>query len=211
VELYAALKTIYPASLDFVSWQDMAFDRSTGTIDHLDSWYLDTEMPGGLVGAWLALEDIHMESGPFFVCPGSHHLGAITKREAPDHESFLACVQKRIKDNCLDKVPMLLKKGDLLLWSSLLIHGAFSPSAAPCFSRKSLTAHFYPLGLRRNDALGDRQFRSDLKCLRQTRHPRIHRLVKFGRTPSFYAFGGPFLALKERLSSISSNAWNMRR
>ena len=36
----------------------MFFDRSTGTVEHQDSWYLDTDPPGNLVGVWYALEDI---------------------------------------------------------------------------------------------------------------------------------------------------------
>jgi phytanoyl-CoA hydroxylase len=208
--VYSALRSVCPDSLDFVSWQDMAFDRSTGTVDHIDSWYLDTEKPGGVLGLWIALEDILIDSGPFFVCPKSHLLGEIPKSEYPDHDSFLACVQRRIHEHKLVKTPMLLKRGDIIIWNSLLIHGAFSPSHS-ALSRKSLTAHFYPLGKRRNDSLYSRGFLSDLRRLRPTQHSRIYRLSKPGRTPFFYAIGGPLLALKDRLGMISSNSWNMRR
>jgi len=208
--VFDALSSVCPGCFDFVSWQDMAFDRSTGTIDHIDSWYLDTEQAGGVVGLWIALEDIFMESGPFFVCPTSQLLGEIPKSLAPSHDVFLASVQERIHDNELVKVPMLLRQGDILLWNSLLIHGAFSP-LDDSYSRKSLTAHFYPLGKRRNDASANQIFLADLRRLRPTIHPRIHRISKPGRTPLFYAIGGPLLALRDRLGVMSKNAWNMRR
>ena len=44
------------------------FDRATGTIDHIDTWYLDTEPMGHLIAAWVALEDIDGQ-GEFHVYP----------------------------------------------------------------------------------------------------------------------------------------------
>ena len=208
--LYRSLCSVSTDTLDFVSWQDMAFDQSTGTIDHLDSWYLDTESPGGVIGAWFALEDIKRESGPFFVCPGSHHLGPISRNDVPNHDEFLSLIQKRIIDHKLTKLPILLNKGDLLLWHSQLIHGSFTPTDFH-FSRKSLTSHFYPLGKRRNDSTTTDGLINDLRSLRSTSHPRIFRNVRFGRSPLFYACAGPLLLLKQRIGMISSRAWNMRR
>ena len=46
-------------------WQNMFFDKSVGTVDHFDSWYLDTDPPGSLIGAWFALEDIDGKGGTF--------------------------------------------------------------------------------------------------------------------------------------------------
>jgi ectoine hydroxylase-related dioxygenase (phytanoyl-CoA dioxygenase family) len=45
----------------------MLFDRSVGTKVHQDSWYLDTLPQGGVVRAWIALEDITQDCGPFKV------------------------------------------------------------------------------------------------------------------------------------------------
>ena len=208
--VYNALCAVSNDVQDFVSWQDMAFDQSTGTIDHFDSWYLDTEKPGGVIGAWIALEDISPESGPFFVCPRSHLLPSVSKADIPDHDQFLSLIQSRIIDNNLERIPILLKKGDVLLWNSLLIHGAFTPSSTE-YSRKSLTSHFYPLGKRRNDCFLDKNFLLDLRRLKPTCNSRIFRLIKPGRSPAFYALGGPILALKDRFGMISSSAWNMRR
>ena len=58
----------------FVIWQNMLFDKSTGTVDHADTWYLDTMPKGLMVAAWIALEDIHEDAGRFFVIPKSNKL-----------------------------------------------------------------------------------------------------------------------------------------
>jgi phytanoyl-CoA hydroxylase len=204
------LSKLYPLHRDFISWQDMLFDRSTGTVDHLDSWYLDTETDGGLVGVWFALEDIQRSSGPFFVCPESHKMGALSKREVRSHSDFLSAVQSRIRDYGLQKVPMILRKGDLLAWNSLTIHGSFECENEN-LSRKSLTSHYYPLGCRRSDSLQLSDLVRDLRSLKTTSNPRIHRLSKFGRTPLFYALGGSLLAIGQKVGLALGDSWNMRR
>ena len=133
-----------------VSWQDMFFDRSTGTIEHQDSWYLDTEPPGNLIGVWYALEDIRRNSGPFFVCPGSHRIGVIDRGEHPTHDAFMAAVNRALDEDQFERRPMLLDKGDILLWHPYLIHGAFD-CVDESMSRKSFTSHFYPAALKAKD------------------------------------------------------------
>ena len=142
--------TAVTGSEKHVSWQNMFFDQSTGTVAHQDSWYLDTEKPGGLVGVWFALEDIDQQSGPFFVSPKSHKLGLINRDNVPDHDDFVNVVQKMIAEENLSLDEMCLDKGDILLWHPFLIHGA-SNCQNPSFSRKSFTSHFYPAGMKAKD------------------------------------------------------------
>ena len=40
-------------------WQNMLFDKSTRTIDHVDSYYLDKNPSCYLIAAWFDLEDIN--------------------------------------------------------------------------------------------------------------------------------------------------------
>ncbi len=133
-----------------ISWQNMFFDKSTGTIEHQDSWYLDTQPPGGLVGVWYALENIHQNSGPFFVFPGSHKMGLIEREKFPDHNDFVTEIQRISNQLNIPKKAMCLNKGDILLWHPFLIHGAFQCSDESK-SRKSFTSHFYPQGLTAKD------------------------------------------------------------
>jgi phytanoyl-CoA hydroxylase len=132
-----------------VSWQDMFFDLSTGTIEHADSWYLDTDPPGSLVAAWFALEDIAEEAGTFFLMPGSHKVKPLDKASYPDHEDFRKQTLKFISEHGFKPKGMPLRRGDVILWHPFTIHGAFS-NQNPLFSRKSFTSHYFPLGLKRN-------------------------------------------------------------
>ena len=36
-------------STKFINWLNMLFDKSTGTIDHADTWYLDTKPRGNMI------------------------------------------------------------------------------------------------------------------------------------------------------------------
>ena len=70
-EILSVLQEI-GATETYSMWQNMLFDSSTGTIDHFDSWYLDTNPPGNLIGVWVALENIDDANGVFHVYPKSH-------------------------------------------------------------------------------------------------------------------------------------------
>ncbi len=132
-------------------WQSMFFDRSTGTVEHQDHYYLDTKEDGKLVAAWFAMEDIHEEAGCFFVCPKSHK-SKILSRDLK-HEEFVYATKEMISEGGYEKKLCNLKEGDVLFWHPLLIHGAFK-NDNPKHSRKSFTAHYIPEGNTRHD---DRQ------------------------------------------------------
>lgn len=133
----------------FSLWQTMYFDKSTGTVGHQDSYYLDTIPNGSLVGAWYALEDINKDAGPFWIIPKSHkqliYENDISKKRYADHDKFIKVMSEYLNDKKLnvDIKPMLLDKGDCLFWHPYLVHGALENSN-PILSRKSLTAHYYP-------------------------------------------------------------------
>jgi len=144
----------------FVSWQDMFFDRSTGTIDHQDSWYLDTLPNGYLVGAWYALEDIQSDCGVFYVYPKSHKLERLDRKL--NHDDFREKSFQQVADAKISRKKALLKKGDLLLWHPYLLHGSESCQNENN-SRKSFTSHFYPLGFSRDTKENSKDLLKSLK------------------------------------------------
>jgi phytanoyl-CoA hydroxylase len=188
----------------FVSWQDMLFDRSVGTIDHQDSWYLDTQPHGHLVAGWFSLEDIHPDSGPFFVYPGSHNLPRLSKASHPTHEAFLAEVKRMVAASGLEKKQALLKKGDVLFWHPSLVHGADSVRDER-YSRKSLTSHYYPVGYMRTDS---ENLADDVQMMRRTDNPVIFRK---GFPELSYVFKGHMKFLKDRLLNDRLPITNMDR
>lgn len=131
----------------WVNWQTMLFDRSVGTELHLDTWFLDTEPRGHLLGIWIALEDITPESGPFLIFPRSQNLPVATEMAGLAQLSDrTAQLRTALRDAAIDPQPLLLRKGDLVLWNSLVAHGSELPTTGGA-TRKSVTAHFYPNGM----------------------------------------------------------------
>ena len=168
-EILGALRKISNYK-DFCMWQNMFFDKSTGTIDHIDTWYLDTNPMGDLIGAWIALEDINGEGGVFHVYPKSH-LTSDKKWIGKNHEEFIYWSKKESKN--FKKKPLYLKKGDLLLWHPSLIHGSTLQQKEGS-SRKSITAHYHPSDLLRSKG-GERYIKPEdykLKLKKQNKSMR---------------------------------------
>ena len=142
------LTNIVDAKSDYGIWQSMFFDKTTGTLGHQDSYYLDTEIPGGVIGCWFALEDIKIESGPFYIIPKTHKEGLLydekSKERYSDHDSYVKTMKEFDKKNEKSIVPMIINKGDIVLWHSYTFHGALENTNEK-FSRKSVTCHFFPL------------------------------------------------------------------
>lgn len=152
----AALQVITGEAIH-VSWQNMFFDQSTGTVEHQDSWYLDTEPAGNLVGVWVALEDISPECGPFFVVPQSHKIGLLDRKDYPNHNDFVDIVKKKMSELGNNKKAMTIDKGDIIIWHPYLIHGALNCQNSN-LSRKSFTSHYYPLKYTAKDTEKDKAF-----------------------------------------------------
>ncbi len=148
----------------FAIWQNMLFDKSTGTVDHLDSYYLDTDPLGELIACWIALEDIDGSGGEFHVYPKSHKSSDIEWSKM-DHDNFVSWSLKRTSN--LKKKSINIKKGDALFWHPLLFHGS-SKQKVIGKSRKSLTAHYFPINFlkggngKNNDPKTDK-YKKDLK------------------------------------------------
>ena len=126
--------------------QSMYFEGNTNTEPHQDSYYLDDEEIGRMAACWIALEDIDWNAGRFYVCPGSHLDDAFNtnKKEYLSKEiNFVEKIKTTLK-NYEIRAPFL-KKGDILVWNSLTIHGSL-PDVNAKNSRSSITTHFTTAG-----------------------------------------------------------------
>jgi hypothetical protein len=137
--------------------QTAFFESSLGTTPHRDAPPFAAD--GRLVGAWIALEDITLEAGPFLAWPGTRDLNdpeldrlAYEVRgglAAPDpdvraeaaayFERLLPLLEGRPRAVC--PIP----RGDVLWWDARIIHGSYAPVFGAGRSRLSLIAHFFPL------------------------------------------------------------------
>ena len=119
------------------------FDLNTTTPAHQDWWYLDSVPKGGLLGAWIALEDIREEAGRFYFLPKTQHLDLLSQNPGSRHTEWLALMDDYVGDHRNELLAPALKKGDVLFWNSGLVHGSL-PTQDDRYSRKSLVAHYLP-------------------------------------------------------------------
>jgi phytanoyl-CoA hydroxylase len=135
----------FTGSVRHTWFQSMFFDNSTGTKLHQDTWYLDTEPNGKLVGVWIALEDIDHSAGPFCIYSNTDrkkvNIDEFNFDELEKDNKFKSTFPNAIRFD------FTAKKGDILIWDSFSIHGALMPEDGTK-TRKSITAHFYPSHLK---------------------------------------------------------------
>ena len=175
IQISEVLKTI-TGEKEFINWQNMLFDKSTGTLDHADTWYLDTKPRGAMIAAWIALEDIHCDAGRFFVYPESHKLNIPENfnGEIKDHYEYAKFMNEYITKNNLKKYVPRLKKGDVLFWHPYTIHGSWNQKNE-LYSRKSLTAHYHPVGAMRMDSAENQSsVKKYIKKMRRSSNPSIY-------------------------------------
>jgi ectoine hydroxylase-related dioxygenase (phytanoyl-CoA dioxygenase family) len=134
-------------------FQTINFITGSGQRAHSDSVHMTTYPLGYLIAAWIALEDIHPDSGPLFYYPGSHKLPYLLNNEWNKDSSFLSLgkhdyadyedmVEELIATRPLEKTELIAKKGDVLIWHANLIHGG-APIRNAALTRKSMVVHYY--------------------------------------------------------------------
>jgi ectoine hydroxylase-related dioxygenase (phytanoyl-CoA dioxygenase family) len=134
-------------------FQSLNFERSTQQRAHSDFIHMTTFPPGNLIAAWVALEDIHPDSGPLHYYRGSHQLPYVLNREIgnvgtrtklgpkayADYEDY---IEGTIHEHGLQKEIFLPRQGDVFIWHANLLHGA-EPIADPQQTRKSMVFHYF--------------------------------------------------------------------
>jgi hypothetical protein len=135
--------------------QTIASHKGTQQGLHSDSIHMTTYPLGYLTAAWIALEDIHPDSGPLVYYPGSHRLPYVFSKEvgiseddfkthgyAPYHARYEPYIRGLVEQHQIEPAYFNAKKGDVLIWHANLIHGG-STRANLAHSRKSVVCHFF--------------------------------------------------------------------
>ena len=148
--------------LDFLSilidgkaklFQSINFINGSQQKTHSDSIHMTTYPLGGLLGVWIALEDIDETNGALHYIPGSHTLPyflnsdydnegsyfKIGKKSYLAYEDFLA---EKVQELGLKKEIFRAKKGDMLIWHANILHGG-EPHLDKNKTRKSLVYHYF--------------------------------------------------------------------
>ncbi|PCJ82801.1 MAG: phytanoyl-CoA dioxygenase [Flavobacteriales bacterium] len=134
-------------------FQTINFMRGSQVKAHSDSIHMTTEPLGYLIAIWVALEDIHPDSGPVFYHPASHKLPYVMNNDFETgntafavgdnyYENYTDYIEKIVAEKQLPKEEFVAKKGDVLVWHANLLHGG-SPVKNKALTRKSLVVHYF--------------------------------------------------------------------
>ena len=136
-----------------ILFQSINFIMGSEQDTHSDSIHMTTYPLGGLLGVWIALEDIDEENGPLHYYPGSHKLPYYLNKDYDNQgNSFLIggksyneyerMVENKIGERGLKKEIFKAKKGDLLIWHANLFHGG-EAHINKNKTRKSVVFHYF--------------------------------------------------------------------
>jgi Phytanoyl-CoA dioxygenase (PhyH) len=140
-----------------VPCQTLNFIHGSQQAVHQDVIHLTPFPQGFMCGVWVALEDVHADSGPLVVYPGSHRLpriythtvGAVKVREESKWGEFSAAYSPAVKElierSGLEPFYYTPKAGSVLIWHENLAHGG-SPRNNDQLTRKSIVSHYFARG-----------------------------------------------------------------
>ena len=115
-------------------FQSINFLSGSEQDTHSDSIHMTTYPLGGLLGVWIALEDIDETNGALHYYPGSQNLPYYLNEEYDnvgtkfligdkDYTAYEKMLQEKIATLGLQKEIFRAKKGDVLIWHANLMHG----------------------------------------------------------------------------------------
>jgi ectoine hydroxylase-related dioxygenase (phytanoyl-CoA dioxygenase family) len=120
-----------------LAFSTINFIKSTQQPLHSDYVHFATIPELKLVGSWVALEDIHPDSGPLQVVPRSHKLKIFNYQKDIDYSEptnlenikknykrYEKWVLKLIKKKNLKPMTPKMKKGDCIIWDANMLHGS---------------------------------------------------------------------------------------
>ncbi len=134
-------------------FQSINFLTGSEQHTHSDSIHMTTFPLGGLLGVWIALEDIDMDNGPLHYYPGSHLLPYYLNEDYDNEGNFFLLgkksyteyekmIEEKIAENSMQKKVFTAKKGDVFIWHANLFHGG-EPHLNKNKTRKSMVLHYY--------------------------------------------------------------------
>lgn len=141
-----------------IPFQTIASHKGSQQSEHSDSIHMTTYPLGYLAACWVAMEDIHEDSGPLVYYPGSHRWPYVFSSDvgistadfrdhgyAPYVERYEPAMRHALEDRGAHKQNFIAKKGDVLFWHANLVHGG-SPRNAIHHSRKAMVHHYFAEG-----------------------------------------------------------------
>jgi hypothetical protein len=124
------------------------FEKGSSQPKHIDSLYMTPKTPHRLLAVWIALEDVHPDSGPLSYYPGSHRIPLYTFNDGTHHATrgeivdWFDYIDVQMRLRGLRERRFLARKGDVFIWHADLVHGG-SPIVDEGRTRGSLVCHYF--------------------------------------------------------------------
>ncbi|VEN54409.1 unnamed protein product [Callosobruchus maculatus] len=103
---------------------------------HQDLQYFPFRPANRIAASWTAMERVDQSNGCLYVVPGSHLDGILYKHETSKHTLYDGVQGKEH----LEKVHVVMEKGDTVFFHPLLLHGS-GPNSTKGF-RKAISCHY---------------------------------------------------------------------
>ncbi len=131
-----------------IPFQTLDFKLGTQQALHSDAIHFTCLPARYMCGVWVALEDVDEGNGPLLYYPGSHRVSdlspydvglSVEEQRFDRHESVW---HELMNDLGLEPVEYHAKKGDVLIWSSNILHGGKRVTREGS-TRWSQVTHYY--------------------------------------------------------------------
>jgi hypothetical protein len=126
-------------------FQTLNFPRGSQQETHSDTYHFNSHPAGYMCGVWVALEDIHPDSGPLKYFPGSQKLPVFSNEDLEadggvrDYAGFIA---EKLEKAGHEPETAPIRRGQAFIWAANLMHGG-SPIADSARTRLSQVTHYY--------------------------------------------------------------------
>jgi len=134
-----------------LAFQSLYFERGSQQALHRDPMFVHADPATHLLAAWIALEDVAIESGPLVYVPKSHRLpwfefapgSVVCGRDAtPEKKAeFAQWTRDVMLTENLEVTPFCCRRGDAFIWHAGLLHGG-ARILDPELTRRSLVTHY---------------------------------------------------------------------
>lgn len=146
-----------PAAVDLLTklygrrafpFQTLNFRMGTQQHAHSDTVHFHSVPQHFMAGVWVALEDIHPDSGPLVIYPGSHTLPVLDPFDLniealwSSYLEYEEAIEAVVAALSLEPHPVILKRGQAVIWAANLIHGG-TAVRDPQRTRLSQATHYY--------------------------------------------------------------------
>ncbi|MEY4275482.1 MAG: hypothetical protein RL638_2430 [Bacteroidota bacterium] len=134
-----------------IPFQTLHFKKGSTQMAHSDAIHFSSFPEKYMCGVWVALEDVDENNGPLYYYPGSHKLPEYNfshiRRSLSDttwnnYHEYELFIEKLMLTLKFEKFIFKAKKGDVLIWSSNIIHGG-EKIVDPNRTRLSQVNHFF--------------------------------------------------------------------